>query len=189
MSVRMERLGSQLTDFHETWYLRSLRKYVEKSQVTRYSCQISMKLEFFSKYFRKILKYQILWKSVKWEPSSSLRMDGHTEDSNSRFWQFYTDIIKFFICEREVQGWCIASEFFRSARKRQLTLHVGQPHTNKTNTSGFLRSWSLINRQNFSPLLYKTYMAGNTVQLDSRIPLAFFISWVNKVRISNRQGS
>ena len=32
----------------------------------------------FSKYCRKILKYQISWKSVQWEPSCSMRTDGQT---------------------------------------------------------------------------------------------------------------
>jgi hypothetical protein len=30
----------------------------------------------FSRYWRKILQYQISWKSVKWEPSYSMRTDG-----------------------------------------------------------------------------------------------------------------
>jgi hypothetical protein len=29
--------------------------------------------------FRKILKYQISWKSAQWEPSSSMRTDGQTD--------------------------------------------------------------------------------------------------------------
>ena len=34
LSVRMERIGSHWTDFHEIWYLRLGRKYVEKAQVS-----------------------------------------------------------------------------------------------------------------------------------------------------------
>ena len=29
--------------------------------------------------FRRILKYQILWKTVRWNPSCSMRMDGQTD--------------------------------------------------------------------------------------------------------------
>jgi len=38
--------------------------------------------------FRKILKYQILLKSVQWEPSCSMRTDRHDKDSSrfSRYW-------------------------------------------------------------------------------------------------------
>ena len=46
---------------------------------TRYSCQISMKLNFFSTDFLKILEYQISWKSVQWKPSCSIRTDGRTD--------------------------------------------------------------------------------------------------------------
>ena len=44
---------------------------------TRYSCPTLMKLEFLDR-FSKILKYQISWKSVQWEPSCSMRTDGQT---------------------------------------------------------------------------------------------------------------
>jgi len=40
----------------------------------------------FSSDIRKIFKYQISWKSVHWEPSCSMRTDGHYE-ANSRFSQ------------------------------------------------------------------------------------------------------
>jgi hypothetical protein len=54
-----------LPDFNETWIL-----------LTR---------------FKKILRYQISWKSVQWEPSCSMRMDGQMnihDEANSRFLQF-----------------------------------------------------------------------------------------------------
>ena len=41
---------------------------------TRYSCQILMKVDF-SADFRKILKCQILWISVRWEPNRCMRAD------------------------------------------------------------------------------------------------------------------
>jgi len=45
--------------------------------------------------FQKILKYKFLWKSVRWEPSCSMRAGGRRgrqagrhDESNSRFSQF-----------------------------------------------------------------------------------------------------
>ena len=51
-----------LSDFHETW--------------------------IFLADFRKILKYQISWKSVQWELSCSLQTDGQTRRANSCFSQY-----------------------------------------------------------------------------------------------------
>ena len=45
-----------LSDFNETW--------------------------IFSKDFLKILKYQISWKSVQWQPSCSMQTDGQTDATN-----------------------------------------------------------------------------------------------------------
>jgi hypothetical protein len=58
-------------------------RYCHKSrnvfmQSTRYSWRILMKLEFPRHIFRRKLKYQILLKSVQWEPSCSMRTDGQT---------------------------------------------------------------------------------------------------------------
>jgi hypothetical protein len=46
----------------------------------------------FSIHFRKIIKYQILSKSVKWDPSCSTRTEGQTDthhEANSRFSKFF----------------------------------------------------------------------------------------------------
>jgi hypothetical protein len=45
----------------------------------------------FSKYFGKVHKHKILWKSVHWEPNCFTRTDGWTnrhDEANSRFSQF-----------------------------------------------------------------------------------------------------
>ena len=51
-----------------------------------------MKLEFSRYIFEKELKYQVSYKSVQWEPSCSMRRDGHDE-ANNRFSQFTRNFI------------------------------------------------------------------------------------------------
>jgi hypothetical protein len=46
-----------------------------------------MKLEFSQQIFEENLKYQILSRSVHWDQSCSMWMDGH-DKTNSRFLQF-----------------------------------------------------------------------------------------------------
>jgi len=83
---------------------RSTRDMIKK--VYRSSCKVAViivsqftETGIFSTYFRKILKCQISWKSVKWELSCSMRTDGERErererrtdrrdEANSRFPQF-----------------------------------------------------------------------------------------------------
>ena len=52
-----------------------------------YSCQILTKLEFSQQIFQSMLKYQISWKSIQWEPGDSTWMDGWTWQS-CHFLQF-----------------------------------------------------------------------------------------------------
>jgi hypothetical protein len=47
-------------------------------QSTSYFCKICMKFEFSGQIIGKMLKYQISWNSVRWEPSS-MRTDRHNE--------------------------------------------------------------------------------------------------------------
>ena len=49
---------------------------------------------FFSTDFRKSLKYQILLKSVQWEPSCSMLTDGRTDGWTRRIWQSIFEILR-----------------------------------------------------------------------------------------------
>ena len=63
LSVRMEHLGSHWTDFYEIWYLRSLRKCVEKIQVSLIPH-----------------KYGVIRKSLRdFRPLQYSNRDGHAE--------------------------------------------------------------------------------------------------------------
>jgi len=61
--------------------LRRIERHVIKN-VYRSSCRVPIILvrlyETFSIHFREILKYQISWKSVRWEPRRSMGADGRT---------------------------------------------------------------------------------------------------------------
>jgi hypothetical protein len=64
-------------------------------QSTFYFCHILLKLEFYRQIFRKLCKYQISWKSARWEQGCSMRLDGRKDgqtgrldETNIRFLQF-----------------------------------------------------------------------------------------------------
>jgi len=71
------------------------------------SCKISViivrlnETSILSIHFQKILKYQISWKSLQWEPSFSTRTDGWTDrrnEANSRFSKFCQTAYKLRMC-------------------------------------------------------------------------------------------
>jgi hypothetical protein len=81
----------------ETFLILGINQRDNIKNVHRSTCKVPVILVrfyetwIFSKGFRKTLKYQILWKSVEWETSCSMRTDGGTDmhnEDNSRFVQF-----------------------------------------------------------------------------------------------------
>ena len=76
-----------------------------------------------STYFRKIFKYQTSWKSVQWEPSSSMRMDGQTDGHNeasSRFWGILRTHLRIY----SIQPWNLLEHFALRTHAHQ---HIGFP--------------------------------------------------------------
>jgi hypothetical protein len=61
----------------------------------------------FSTDFRKILQYQISWKSVQWEPSCSMRKGTH-DQTNRRFLQFCECASR----QMPVAGWPVLRNYF-----------------------------------------------------------------------------
>jgi len=51
------------------------------------------KLNFLYKFSKKIFKYKISWKSVQWEPSCNVKMEGRTEKKRD-----VTKLLDFFFC-------------------------------------------------------------------------------------------
>jgi hypothetical protein len=91
--------------------------HVSKNSVRMYiglhvKCPLSSsdfnKIWIFSTDFQKILRYQISWKSVQWEPSCSMQTDGQTdrhEKANSCFSKFCEGAQKF--VENFIQHLCL----------------------------------------------------------------------------------
>jgi len=71
-----------LQDLSETFVVlsrneRDIIKNLNWSSCTGFYCPTSIKLDFSRYIFRKVLKYQITWKSVQWEQRWCTRTDGH----------------------------------------------------------------------------------------------------------------
>jgi len=85
-------LFSNISHSKKKWARYGQKYQVVFCKVPFFSCLILMKLEFSRWFvFLKILKYQISWKSVGWEPSCSMRTDGRTDkhdEANNIFSKF-----------------------------------------------------------------------------------------------------
>jgi len=62
-------------------------------------CHILMKLEF-SRHFQKNFKYEMLRKSVQWEPSCFMRTDGRVDREPDR----QTDVSELIFCFRSFEN-------------------------------------------------------------------------------------
>jgi hypothetical protein len=91
----------------------------------------------FSTDFRKILKYQISWKTVQWKPSCSMRTDRQTDrhdEANTRFSQFSwtrlkkqhfhnsTSVAELFFCISDISGSNLCSITRKVSHSSQSTI-------------------------------------------------------------------
>ena len=69
----------------------------ESFKVPVISCPILIKLGFSRQMIEELFKYQVSWKSVRWEPSCSKRTDRRThQEDDSRLSQFWERVSKLF---------------------------------------------------------------------------------------------
>jgi len=94
MHVPMNIKFSTTFAWNISYIKKNSARYYHKCTGSRVNCQlffqIVIKLRIPLQGFREVLKYQVSWKSVLWEPSCSMRMDGQTDrndSANSRFSQ------------------------------------------------------------------------------------------------------
>ena len=84
----------------ETFLILGRNQRYTVMNVKTSSCKVPVFLSdinetwIFSKHFRKSLKYQISSKSVRWEPTCSMRRTDRNDEANSRFLQLFRTRLK-----------------------------------------------------------------------------------------------
>jgi len=87
-----------ISHFEKQWAKYDKKCVLVIMSSTCYSCRTVVKLEFSLTYFKKILIYQILWKSFQWEQSCSMWTDERTD------WQKrQTDTMKLIVAFRNLR--------------------------------------------------------------------------------------
>ena len=116
-----------------------------------------MKPEYSWHIFEKILKCQISWKSIQWEPSFSMRTDRQTDrnyETNSRFSQFCERApLKTFPCTAITDWFLQSRRSVFTARYVMKVLKIIQVNLSLNNSDSQLISSAASSRQDLSSLL------------------------------------
>ena len=84
LNIKCVLIFSTIFSWNISHSMKNSARYYHKCTLHGSSCKHPLFLSYFNQTnfldsFRKILKYQISWKSVQWEPNSPVRTDRRTD--------------------------------------------------------------------------------------------------------------